>query len=172
MSKGVRTSTIEKLKSGQTVSLYSHYYGAWDAEEKRFLVYYKDYTYPTMPQKLIGIVQVSVDTDGIPVLDTKRLPIANNSLIPMIKKYVFAIFGIAIESTKADEDIVKLEGTWAIKPSQLRALKGATIHGKQIKGIIIEEIDDGTTQYLVRTQDGIETLKDVFHTTTIIFLED
>mgnify|MGYP003303444409 CR=1 FL=1 len=103
MSKGVRTSTIEKLKSGQTVSLYSHYYGAWDAEEKRFLVYYKDYTYPTMPQKLIGIVQVSVDTDGIPVLDTKRLPIANNSLIPLTKKYVFAIFGIAIESTKSRE---------------------------------------------------------------------
>lgn len=168
----VRATTIEKLKSGQAITLYSHYSGIWDDKDSRFLVYYKAPEYPTMPPKLIGIIPVDLDADGVPVLDTKRLPVENNKCIPIIKKYVFALFGVALEKDDFEEGITMLDGVWALKPSQIRALKGATIHGKHIKGIIIEELDDGSVKYLFRTQDGIVDLKDVFHTTKLIYLED
>lgn len=168
MAKNTRQSTIDKLKNGERIALYSHYTGMYRKEEDKFLVYYK--RPETSYDKLVGIIGVSLDTDGIPVLDFSRLDTDCTQIKVIVKRLVFAIFGI--KEPDFEGESVKIEGAIKLTRKALSALIGCTIFGENITGLLTEETADGTTKYLYRTDKGILELKDIFHTTKLVIKED
>lgn len=165
----VKPATIEKLKSGTEITLYSHYTGCWQDSDKTFRVFYQNPSYPTSAKKLVGIVKVDLDDDGIPVLDFTRVDTQCRSLKGIITKYVFAVFGV--RNPESDGEDVKIDGLVVIPKNKLRDLIGFTIYGQKIIGLLTEDTADGS-HYLFRTQDGIKSIKDVFKTTKLIIKED
>ena len=165
----VKTATIEKLKSGTEITLYSHYTGCWQDSDSTFRVFYENPSYPTTSKKLVGIINVDLDDDGIPVLDFTRLDAQGKDLKTIITKYVFAMFGVKIP--ESDGEDIKIDGLVVIPKNKLRDLIGFTIYGQKIIGLLTEDTADGS-HYLFRTQDGIKSIKDVFKTTKLIIKED
>jgi hypothetical protein len=165
----VKPTTIEKLKSGTEITLYSHYTGCWCDTDSTFRVFYTSPNYQTSAKKLVGIIKVDLDDDGIPVLDFTRLDASGKELKPLITKYVFALFGVKIP--ESDGDDIKIDGLVVIPKNKLRDLIGFTIYGQKIIGLLTEDTADGS-HYLFRTQDGIKSIKDVFKTTKLIIKED
>lgn len=165
----VKPATIEKLKSGTEITLYSHYTGCWQDTDSTFRVFYENPNYPTSAKKLVGVIKVDLDDDGIPVLDFTRLDAQGKDLKSIITKYVFALFGVQIP--ESDGEDIKIDGLVVIPKNKLRELIGFTIYGQKIIGLLTEDTADGS-HYLFRTQDGIKSIKDVFKTTKLIIKED
>lgn len=165
----VKPATIEKLKSGTEITLYSHYTGCWSETDSTFRVFYTSPNYQASGKKLVGIIKVELDDDKIPVLDFTRLDASGKALKPLITKYVFALFGVKIP--ESDGDDIKIDGLVVIPKDKLRDLIGFTIYGQKIIGLLTEDTADGS-HYLFRTQDGIKSIKDVFKTTKLIIKED
>lgn len=165
----VKPTTIGKLKSGTEVTLYSHYTGCWQDSDNTFRIFYANPNYQPAVKRLVGIVNVDLDDDGIPVLDFKRVDTQCKNLRNIITRYVFALFDVVVPDSDGED--IKIDGLVVIPKAKLHSLIGFTFYGQKIIGLLTEETADGT-HYLFRTQDGIKSLKDVFRTTKLIIEED
>lgn len=168
MANNTRQATIDKLKNGERIHLYSHYWGEYHKDHDTFNVIYKNPE--ATHEKLIGVLPISLDTDGIPVMDFNRIRSDCRQLPVIITRLVNSMFGI--KTPVCEGESVKIDGSINLTRKALSALIGCTIFGENILGLLMEEKADGTTKYLYRTDNGILEIKDIFHTTKLVIKED